>query len=118
MEKQDKYWNDYTEFIKLAEAVTGLSPSDLIDRYQSLINELETKKYLEWIYENMEEEPMIIKIHKLINHDSLKNNILKNEFKEKIDELDIRMKKFLIPSISNNENWWIEFNEDKIDWSS
>jgi hypothetical protein len=117
VQSQEKYWNDYTEFIKLAEASTVLSPSDLIERYEMLIAELETKNQLEWIYENMQDEFTIVKAHKLINHELLKDNILKNEFKEKIRELDVRMKKFLSPSISNNENWWIEFKEDKIDWS-
>jgi hypothetical protein len=110
-------WNDYTEFIKLAETFTGLSPSGLIERYHTLISELETKTQLEWIFENMEDEFTITKIHNLLNHDLLKDNILKNEFGQKIHELDIRIKKFLIPSISNNENWWVEFKEDKIDWT-
>ncbi|MGZ8522792.1 MAG: hypothetical protein ACXWV1_00115 [Chitinophagaceae bacterium] len=117
MENQETYWSDYTEFISLAEAVTGLSPSELIERYEILITELETNNQLEWIYENMQDEFTIVKIHQLINHERLKDNILKNEFKEKIRELDARMKKFLIPSISNNENWWVEFKEDKIDWA-
>ena len=117
MENHEKYWSDYTEFIKLAEASTGLSPSDLIERYEILVTELETKESLEWLYENMEDEFTITKIHKLINHELLKDNILKNELKEKVHELDTRMKKFLIPSISNNENWWEDFKEDKIDWS-
>ena len=109
MKNQDKYWTDYTEFIKLSETITGLSPANLIDRYQTLINELETKNYLEWIYENMEDEFTITKIHKLLGQESLKDNILKNEFKEKTNALDSRMKRFLIPSIVNDENWWIDF---------
>ena len=116
MENKEKYWSDYTVFIKIAEASTGLSPSDLIERYEILITELETKNQLEWIYENMQDEFTIVKIHQLINHELLEDNMVKNEFKEKIRELDIRMKKFLIPSISSNENWWVEFKEDKIDW--
>ena len=112
MENQDKYWTDYTEFIKVAETFTGLSPADLIDKYQILIDELEINEYLEWIYENTEDEFTITKVHKLLNQESLKDNILKDEFEEKIKELDSRMKRFLIPSIANDENWWIEFKED------
>lgn len=82
MENQEKYWSDYTEFIKLAETSTGLSPSDLIERYEILITELETKNQLEWIYEYVQDEFTIIKIHQLINHELLKDNILKNEFEK------------------------------------
>ncbi len=116
MGSNDKYWDDYTKFIALAETSTGLSPSDLIDRYEVLIIELETKIYREWIYENMEDQFTITKIHTLLNHELLKDNILKNQFQQEIDVLDIRMKKFLIPSLSDKENWWEGFKEDKIDW--
>ena len=117
MENQEKYWTDYTEFIRVAESTTGLSPSDLIEQYRTLVNELETKDCLEWIYETMEDEFTITKIHKLLNHELLKQNILRNEFMEKIHELDIRIRNFLIPSVSNDENWWLDFKNDKIDWS-
>ncbi len=90
----------------------------MIEKYENLIAELETNNYLEWIYENMEDEFTITKIHNLVDHALLKDNILKNEFKEKILELDIRMKTFLIPSLLNNENWWVDFNFDKIVWAS
>jgi hypothetical protein len=61
----------------------------------------------------MQDEFTVVKIHRLINHELLEDNMLKNEFKEKIYELDIRMKKFLIPSIASTENWWKKFNEIK-----
>ena len=116
LENKEKYWSDYTKFIELAETSTGLSPADLLERYEILISELESNLYFEWIYENTGEEPTITKIHNLLSNELFKNNILRNEFHQKIGDLDTRMKKFLIASSLNDENWWVDFKEDKIDW--
>ncbi len=53
-EKDEKYWKDYTEFIKEVENLTELSPAELLSQYEILIaelNDIEEEDYLEWQYE-------------------------------------------------------------------
>jgi hypothetical protein len=116
MENQIKYWSDYTEFIKITEGLTGFSPSVLIDRYEILVKELETKTYFEWIYEDMQDEYTVQKVHKILHYESLKNNLLKDEFYKKIKDIDIRIKSFLHNVYKTDKNWWLDFKPDRIDW--
>ncbi len=95
---EDKYWSDYTIFIKTVEDLTKFSPSDLIDLYTKLVEELENAKnkdILEWIYEDVNEEYTRTKIQTVIESDKLIENLLLDEFCKKINILDQRMGKFL-----------------------
>ena len=116
MDADIKYWNDYTEFIKISEELTGFSPAELVERYKILINELETNNLLEWIYEDLQNEYTVTKIHKLMNLDLLKGNILKNNFEREVNLLNIRFVSFLEEIYKNTDSWWVDFNKEKIKW--
>jgi hypothetical protein len=114
MENNDKYWSDYTTFINAAEEHTGLSPSNLIDRYKILIEELETDNYLEWIYEEMQNEYTVKQIHQLINMDLLRENILNSAFAKEVNLLDERFKVFLKGVRKNDDSWWKDFDTENL----
>ena len=73
-------------FYKVSEENTGMSPSDLLDRYKILIEELENHDQFEWIYEG--EEKTFSKIHKLLHLEELKDNLLNQHFEGEIVLLD------------------------------
>ena len=116
MKKDVTYWNDYSVFIKTAEEFTGISPAALLERYKILIEELQNKEYLEWIYERMEKEYTVTQIHKLINLKSLEQNLLNKNFTIEIELLDEIFKKFLKESCRTKEAWWVDFAEEQIIW--
>jgi len=54
IEKDKKYWKDYTEFISEVENLTSKNPSELLAQYSKLISELsemDKAHYEEWKYE-------------------------------------------------------------------
>lgn len=113
----DTYWQDYTRFIEVTEKISGLSPADLLSRYEILIEELEDteKDIFEWIYENTSDKYTRAKIQLVLDSGDLKNNVLKNEFQEKINGLDTRMKRFLKDEYTKR-NWKEIFSDEVIDW--
>jgi len=91
----EKYWKDYTQFIKLSEETTGKSPADLLEHYKTLVEELEHDNYqLEWQYEESENQKTFQNIHQLLHIEELKSNLLKQYFENEITMLDERIKPF------------------------
>jgi len=86
--------------------------------YETLIEELEDpdRDIFEWIYENVKEKYTRTKIQIILDAHDLRNNILKNEFHEKIKALDFRIQKFLKIEYVNNKEIWRSFSDDVIDW--
>ncbi|NOU59611.1 hypothetical protein [Marinifilum caeruleilacunae] len=98
IKKDEKYWQDYTEFINEVEKLTELSPVDLLSRYKELIEELiETDKeyYLEWKYELDYDLWTRQKIQKVLDNNLISENILLKDFKAQILELDTELKNIL-----------------------
>ncbi len=115
-EKDEKYWKDYTEFIKEVENLTELSPAELLSQYEILIaelNDIEEEDYLEWQYEFDFDLWTRKKIQNVIDHKPISENILLNEFKEKINEMDSELKKHILNS--DQIDWW---NNPKIDFKN
>ncbi|MBU2928838.1 hypothetical protein [Winogradskyella psychrotolerans] len=115
-EKDEKYWKDYTEFIKEVENLTEFSPADLLSQYEILIaelNDIEEEDYLEWQYEFDYDLWTRQKIQNVIDHKPISENILLNQFKEKINELDSELKKHILNS--DQIDWW---NNPKIDFKN
>ncbi len=99
VEKDKKYWKDYTEFIYEVEKLTELSPSDLLSQYKKLIEELndaEEDYYLEWQYELDYDLWTRQKIQKVIDHKLISENILLKEFKKQIENMDSELKKHIL----------------------
>lgn len=103
----DKYWRDYSTFIMEVEHLTGLSPSDLLSRYQELVSEMsdnDEKDYLEWQYELSNDMWTRQKIQTVIDYEPIYNNVLLDSFKEKVESLDQEIKKQLLNS--EQADWW------------
>lgn len=109
------YWKDYSFFIKKTEELVNCSPSDLIEKYKLLIEELESNKLLEWIYEENERPNTIQKINLILTDPSLEKNKVKKDFEETIWKLDIRFLPYLKIDPSN-KNWRQNFQLTEIDW--
>ncbi len=95
-----------------------MSPSELLDLYKSLIEELEnfkTKGVFEWVYEDLQTDYTRVLIQKVADDDLLKENVLKDEFLEKIVLLDVRLEKFIRTDFQNVD-WKKNFKPDYIDW--
>lgn len=107
IEKDKKYWEDYTEFINQVEKLTDLSPSDLLSRYETLskeLNDVNEDFYLEWKYEIDYDLITRQKIEQVINHKPISESILLLEFKQKIESLDLEIKKHILNS--DQKDWW------------
>lgn len=112
--KDEKYWTDYTDFIKDVENLTGLNPSNLLSQYQSLIADLryiDEDYYLEFPYEFNYDLRVRQQIQDIIDHKQISENILLKEFKEEIKKLDSELKKYLL--IPDKTDWW---NSPKINF--
>ncbi len=109
------YWEDYSFFISKVEELTGLSPSDILERYKILIEELEENDVLEWLYEDYDEFT-ILKINKILVEPSLRFNALKQEFESNISILDKRIFPYLNPSIDITKNWKADFKIGHIEF--
>lgn len=115
-EKDEKYWTDYTEFINEVEKLTGVSPATLLSQYKVLIeelNDIEEDFYLEWKYELDYDFWTRQKIQKIIDHNSISDNILLTDFKKEIYNLDSELKKHLLNS--DQLDWW---NNPEIDFKN
>ena len=111
----EKYWQDYTKFIKLSEEITGRSPAALLEHYKTLVEELENDNYeLEWVYEKLENQKTFQKIHQLLHSNELKSNLLKQSFENETALLDDRIKPFLKEHLQNNPDWKAAFNPDDL----
>ena len=88
----EKYWKDYTIFIEIVESTTHFSPANLLKNYQELIAELDSgKEYYEdeWDYEYEEDMYIRKQIQRVIENPNLSNNILFEEFQNKIKIISI-----------------------------
>lgn len=104
----EKYWKDYTDFIESVESLTGFSPASLLEIYQELVTKLDNGKeyYESYAYE---EDIFIRKqIQEIIEYPSLSNNILFEEFRDKIEKLDSEFKKHI--ENNNDLKWWEKLN--------
>jgi len=72
----------------------------------------------EWIYENIVVGYTVTKIHRLINIDLLKENILNKEFRTEVDLLDERFRIFMKEDNPSNDLWWLDFTKEKIIWGA
>ena len=72
----------------------------------------------EWIYENIVVGYTVTKIHRLINIDLLKENILNKEFRTEVDLLDERFRIFMKEDNPSNDLWWVDFTKEKIIWGA
>jgi len=72
----------------------------------------------EWIYENIVVGYTVTKIHRLINMDLLKENILNKEFRTEVDLLDERFRIFMKEDNPSNDLWWVDFTKEKIIWGA
>jgi hypothetical protein len=107
IEKDEKYWKDYTDFINEVEKLTELSPAELLFRYKTLIEELndpDENYYLEWQYDLDYDLWTRQLIQKVIDHNVISENILLKSFKEQIEYMDSELKKHVL----NFEqiDWW------------
>jgi len=106
-ELNNKYWEDYSIFIKEVESLTGLSPSDLLTRYKALIAELtdnDEEYFLEWQYEFDDDLFTRKKIQMVLEHNAISDNTLLKSFKEEIELLDLELKKYILNS--DQPDWW------------
>ena len=107
IEKYEKYWKDYMEFINEVDKLTELSPSDLLCQYKELIEELndaDEDYFLEWKYELDNDLWTRQKIQKVIDHKLISENVLLKGFKEQIEQMDLELKKHIINS--DQTDWW------------
>jgi len=107
IEKDEKYWKDYTKFINEVEKLTELSPTDLLSRYKTLIEELndaDEDYYLEWQYELDFDLWTRKKIQKVIDHKPISKNVLLKGFKEQIESMDSELKKHILNF--DETDWW------------
>lgn len=107
IEKDERYWKDYTEFINRVEKLTGLSPSELLSRYKLLIEELndvDEDYYLEWKYEFDDDLWTRQKIQNVIDHKPISKNVLLKDFKTQTGNLDSEIKKHVLNF--EEADWW------------
>ena len=107
IEKDEKYWKDYTEFINEVEKLTKFSPADLLSQYKILIEELNDADeyyYLEWQYELDNDLWTRQNIQKVIDHKLISDNVLLIGFKEQIKQMDFELKKHILNS--DQTDWW------------
>ena len=121
-----EYWNDYTIFIKEVERLSLLSPADLFESYESLIEGLESNKIYSCIYNQDQADidhdedsfgNLINRVHQVVNSISLKGNLLHTAFSYKVEELDERLRKFIKPAYLKNEIWVTNFKLEMINWN-
>lgn len=119
-EYDEKYWNDYSLFIQRVEEITRQSPSNLLEHYISLVEELEQMPGgdgIEWVYEEFLDENVRQLIQKALDDNKVANNILLLEFSKQVSEIDLRMQEFLIPDVKQNLDWRKDFKIAFIDWN-
>ena len=103
----DKYWIDYNNFIQKVESLTQQSPSYLLNRYTELILSLEKsngKDLQEFEFELSYESWARVEIQKVFEEETLTENQLFKVFLKNINELDMRMEKYL-ENYGENK-WW------------
>ena len=107
IEKDKKYWEDYTEFLTEVKKLTKLSPAELLLSYKLLIEELNDigKNYhLEWLYELDYDVHIRQEIQKIIDHKLISENTLLKEFEKEIENMDLDFKKYVLNPDKND--WW------------
>jgi len=107
IEKDEKYWKDYTEFLTEVKKITQLSPADLLLSYKLLIEELNNineNYYLDWQYELDYDLCIRQEIQKIIDHKLISENALLREFEIQIKNMDLDFKKFILNPKKND--WW------------
>ena len=121
-----EYWNDFTIFIKEVERLSLLSPSDLFESYESLIEGLESNKIYTSIYNQDQADidhdedsfgNLINCVHEVVKSISLKGNLLHTAFSYKVEELDERLRKFIKPAYFKGEIWITNFKLVMINWN-
>ncbi|BDD12081.1 hypothetical protein FUAX_45130 (plasmid) [Fulvitalea axinellae] len=103
----EKYWNDYSEFIKTVEGLSGISPSNLLLQYEGLLEDVKS-----WNIENQDickyelDYDFLIRedIQNVLNIESLKKNQFFLDFNKSVEEIDSKIKKYIL--FSDQQDWW------------
>ncbi len=110
----EKYWSDYAKFIQVVERNTGYSPSHLINGYAEFLRMLEEADYddsfPEWEDYFLGDIFLREMIQKLFDDESLKDNLVFLDFKKQVEEVDEKMRRFLINP--EKADWWVNLEID------
>jgi hypothetical protein len=109
MINKDKYWSDYTTFLETVSRLTKLSPADLLDFYTEFVESLETKNadsYTRFEYEVDNDFYFRTVIQTILDTREIAGNLLLQEFKNKINSLDKRIKPFLATECATRVDWF------------
>lgn len=120
MEYNEQYWKDFTTFIKEVEKIARVSPSNLLEAYQYIVDGLETGTLLsdlhEWEPEDVANDEdgfsiTIRDVHKVINNEILQKNLLYTRWAERVIELDEQMIKHIKTEFLITNEWksWFRF---------
>lgn len=115
----DKYWNDYSFFIKRTEELTKYAPSSLLELYEDFVKELEEgvgASFEELINDDVDPLDFIRLSYVVIEDEELTTNILKEAFEQNVKQIEERLKQFLFPHV-NDADWKRNFETEHIDWS-
>jgi hypothetical protein len=114
----EKYWKDYSEFIAKVAQITKFSPVSLLELYSEFVESLETKKVDAHALSELETDTDFnfrSLIQKVIDNPELVTNKLKQEFQERVGDLDKRIEIYLLPGSLERNDWYksIKLNQDK-----
>jgi hypothetical protein len=114
----EKYWDDYSEFIAKVEKLTKLSPNSLLELYAEFVESLETGLIDDYALSELAKDNDFNfrwLIQKVIDHPELSTNEIKQDFQDKIIELDKRMEMYLLPGSLEEKDWYrsIKLDPDK-----
>ena len=115
----DKYWNEYSFFIKRTEELTKYAPSSLLELYEDFVKELEEgvgASFEELINDDVDPLDFIRLSYVVIEDEELRTNTLKEAFEQNVKLIEERLKQFLFPHV-NDADWKRNFKTEHIDWS-
>ena len=107
IQKDEKYWKDYTKFLSEVEKLTEYSPANLLSMYKELIgtfSDIHEDDFIEFKYEF--DHVLLIReeIQKVLDHKPISENLLLKNFKEQIEKMDLELKKYTL--YSEKPEWW------------
>jgi hypothetical protein len=109
MTNNEKYWSDYTDFLRAVSHLTKSSPADLLESYADLVESLETKTFENYMLSEYEADNDLYFrtiIQHILNSKEIADNLLFLEFKSKIIVLDKRIKPFLENECASRTDWY------------
>jgi hypothetical protein len=115
----DKYWSDYSFFIKRTEELTRYGPSSLLEFYGDFVTELQEGVgvgFEESMDDDVEPFDFIRLSYVVIDDEKLRTNVLKEEFEQNVKRIEERLKQFLFPHV-NDVDWQRNLKTEYVDWS-